>query len=68
MRELWEYRDILDLQTVFTWPDEVGIRKGVLYEDGKVEFEEWSLPPHENVIDVFETMFKGSSFSLGLMI
>jgi hypothetical protein len=58
MRELWEYKDILDLKTVFTWRDEAGIRRGVLYEDGKIEFEEWPLPPHENIIDVFETIFK----------
>ena len=59
VRELWEYKDILDLKTVFTWRDEVGIRRGVLYEDGKVEFEEWPNPPHEDIIDNFENIFKG---------
>ena len=58
VRELWEYKDILELKTVFTWRDEVGIRRGVLYEDGKVEFEEWLLPPYENIVDVFETIFR----------
>ena len=58
MRELWEYKDVLDLMTVFTWRNEVGIRRGVLYEDGKVEFEEWPLPPHEDIIDIFENVFK----------
>ena len=58
MRELWEYKDILDLKTVFTWRDEVGIRRGVLYEDGKIEFEEWPLPPHEDIIDLFEIIFR----------
>jgi hypothetical protein len=35
MRELWKYEDILDLMTVFTWRHDVGIRRGVLYEDGR---------------------------------
>jgi len=58
MRELWKYKDVLDLETVLTWRDEVGIRRGVLYDDGKVEFEEWPRPPHEDVIDIFENNFK----------
>jgi hypothetical protein len=40
VKELWEYKDVLDLKTVFNWRDEAGIREGVLYDDGKVEFEE----------------------------
>ena len=58
VRELWEYKDVLDLKTVFTWRDEVGIRSGVLYEDGKVEFDKWPVPPHEDIIDIFENFFK----------
>ena len=58
MRELWKYKDVLDLETVLTWRDEVGIRRGVLYNDGKLEFEEWPRPPHEDVIDIFENNFK----------
>ena len=58
VRELWEYKDVLDLMTVFTWRDEVGIKRGVLYEDGKVEFEEWPAPPHEYIIDLFEIVFR----------
>ena len=30
----------------------------MLYEDGKVEFEEWPNPPHEDIIDVFERVFR----------
>ena len=58
VRELWEYKDILDLKMVFAWRNEVGIRRGVLYEDGKVEFEEWPNPPHEDIIEIFESMFR----------
>jgi hypothetical protein len=58
VRELWEYVDVLDLKTVFTWRDEVGIRRGVLCEDGKVEFDKWPAPPHEDIIDIFENVFK----------
>ena len=59
LRELWEYKDVLDLKTVLAWRDEVGIRRGVLYEDGRIEFEEWPVPPHEDIIDIFENVFKG---------
>jgi hypothetical protein len=54
VRELWEYNYALDLKTVFTWRDEVGVKRGVLYEDGKVEFDKWPVPPHEDIIDIFE--------------
>jgi len=49
---------VLDLKTVFAWRDEVGIRRGILYEDGKVEFEEWPVRPLEDDIDIFENIFK----------
>ena len=49
----------MDLKTVFSWRDEVGVKRGVFYEDGKIEFEEWPVPPHEDIIDTFENVFKG---------
>ena len=58
VRELWNYKDVLDLRTVFTWRDEVGLKRGVLYEDGKIEFEEWPVRPHEQITDFFATIFK----------
>ena len=58
VRDLLEYKDELDLSTVFAWRDESGIRRGVLYENGKVEFEEWPVRPHEDIIDIFENIFK----------
>jgi hypothetical protein len=45
------------LKIVSTWRDEVGIRRGVLYEDGKVEVDIWPVPP-EDIIDIFENVFK----------
>jgi hypothetical protein len=57
MKESWKFKDVLDLKSVFTWCDEVGIKNGVLYEDGKVEFEKWPTPPHASIINVFENMF-----------
>jgi len=50
--------DLKTVKTVLAWRDEVGVRRGILYEDGKVEFEEWSVRPHEAVIDIFENIFK----------
>jgi hypothetical protein len=58
MRELWQYEDELDLESVLRWRDEVGLKRGVLFENGKVEFDEWPRAPHEDLIDLFENMFK----------
>src|SRR5438045_9559586 len=34
VRELWKYKDILDLTTVFGWRDELDIRRVGLFEHG----------------------------------
>ena len=48
----------LDLVSVLRWRDEVGLRRGVLYDEGKVEFEQWPVPPYEYLIDIFENIFR----------
>lgn len=48
----------MDLKSVLTWRDELGIRRGVLFEDGKIEFEKWPVAPHDDIIDIFENVFK----------
>ena len=58
MKELWEFSDLLDLRTVLKWRDEAGIKHGILFENGKIEFDKWTIPPHEDSIDLFENMFK----------
>lgn len=58
VKELWEFRDLLDLKTVLKWRDEAGVKRGILFEDRKVEFDEWPNPPHEDLIRLFENLFK----------
>jgi hypothetical protein len=40
-----EFSDLLDLRTVLKWRDETGIECGVLFENGKIGFDEWLVPP-----------------------
>lgn len=35
-----------------------GIKYGILFENGKIEFDKWRTPPHYNLIDLFENIFK----------
>jgi hypothetical protein len=58
VKELWEFSDLLDLRMVLKWRDEAGIKRGILFENGKIEFDEWPIPPHESLIELFENMFK----------
>lgn len=40
------------------WRDEVGVLRGIVYEDdGTVTFDEWTQPPHDQVIGEFSRMF-----------
>ena len=58
VKELWEFSDLLDLRMVLKWRDEAGIKQGILFENGKIEFDKWPIPPHEDLIDIFENIFK----------
>ena len=50
-------REYVDVEDIIAWRDEVGVRKGVIYEDGKVIFDEWPGPPHEQILSEFNTQF-----------
>jgi len=58
MKVLWEFSDLLELTMVLKWRDEAGIKRGILFENGKIEFDKWTIPPHEDLIELFENMFK----------
>jgi hypothetical protein len=57
MEPLWRMREHVDIEDIIAWRDEVGVRKGVVCEDGKVTFNEWPLPPHEHIVSEFNTQF-----------
>jgi hypothetical protein len=55
--ELWQYSDVIDYRKLLLWRDEVGIKKGVLYDTGKVMFDQFTSPPHDEVCDLFHLDF-----------
>jgi hypothetical protein len=57
MTELWQYSDIIEYRKLLRWRDEVEIRKGILYDAGKVMFDQLSSPPHDEVCDLFHLDF-----------
>ena len=57
MEPLWRMREYIDFEDIVAWRDEVGVRKGVVYDEGKVLFNEWPAPPHEFIVDEFNFQF-----------
>jgi hypothetical protein len=57
MEPLWMLRDHLNFEDFITWRDQVGVKKGVVYEDGKVLFNEWPVPPHEQIVSEINSQF-----------
>ena len=50
-------REYVDVENIRKWRDEVGVKRGVVTDDGKVIFDQWIEPPHEEIIDDFNTQF-----------
>ena len=58
MEPLWKMQEYVEFEEIVAWRDEVGVRKGVVYENGRVLFNEWPVPrPHENIFNEFNTQF-----------
>jgi hypothetical protein len=57
MEPLWRMREYIDFEDIVVWRDEVGVKKGVVYDEGKVRFNEWPFPPHEAIVDTFNSQF-----------
>ena len=57
MERLWQMREYVDLDSIRKWRDEVGVKKGVICDDGKVIFDEWPDSPHEDIISEFNCQF-----------
>lgn len=54
----------VDVEDIIAWRDEVGLKKGVVCDDGKVIFNEWPVPPHEQIVSEFNTQFVAQSSSI----
>jgi len=50
-------REYVDFEDIIAWRDEVGVRKGVVYENGRVLFNAWPVRPHEHIVDEFNSQF-----------
>jgi hypothetical protein len=57
MEPLWRMREYIDFEDIVVWRDEVGVKKGVVYDGGKVLFNESPVPPHEAIVDTFNSQF-----------
>lgn len=59
MRILARRRGTYDWLDIIQWQDEVGLRRGVIFDEdtGAVEFERWPLEVHEAVITEFNELF-----------
>ena len=57
MVPLLRMREYVDVEDIVAWRYEVGVRKGVVREDGKVIFKVWPEHPHEQIVFEFNTQF-----------
>lgn len=57
MEPLWRMREYVDVENIRKWRDEIGVKKGVVCDDGKVIFDEWPDSPYENIISEFNVQF-----------
>ena len=57
MEPLWKMQEHIEFEDIVAWRDEVGVRKGVVYENGRVLFNEWPVRPHEQIVNEFNSQF-----------
>jgi hypothetical protein len=57
MEPLWETSNFIDIEDIIAWRDDVGVRKGVIVDNGRVIFTEYPSPPHEPIIAEFNNQF-----------
>jgi hypothetical protein len=57
MAPLWNYSEYVNYEDIVSWKDEVGVRKGVIVDGGRVRFTEWPSRPHEMIVTEFNQQF-----------
>jgi hypothetical protein len=58
MQALWKMRNCVDVEDIRKWRDEVGVKTGVICDNGKVIFDQlWPDSPHEDIISEFNAQF-----------
>jgi len=59
-----DMREHIDFEDIVVWRNEVGVKKGLMYENGRVLFNKWLVCPHENIIAKFNSQFDRQYVSL----
>jgi hypothetical protein len=56
--KLTDLKEEFGWSDIIQWRDELGIKRGLIYEDdGSIIFEQWPDVPHDQIINVFSFMF-----------
>jgi hypothetical protein len=58
METIWKFKKYFDFEDFVLWKDQVGIKKGVMFdEDGMIIFQECLIHPHDQIIGEFNSQF-----------
>jgi hypothetical protein len=57
MMSLWRMWEYINVENICKWRNEIGVKKGIVYDDGKVNFDEWLDSLYENIISEFNVQF-----------
>jgi hypothetical protein len=53
---IWKFKKYIDFEDFVLWKDQVGIKKGVVFDEDKtIIFEEWPTRPHDQIVDIFNS-------------
>ena len=65
MAALWRVKDAVNFEDFVVWKDEVGLKRGTLFEtDGKIKFLECTVKPHDQIITEFNSQFDRQIMSI----
>jgi len=57
MEPLWRCRENIDFEDMVKWRDEAGVKRGVVYDGGKVTFVKFADTPHDEIVGEFISQF-----------
>jgi hypothetical protein len=49
--------NFIDIEDIIVWRDDVGVREGIIVDNGRVIVTEYPSPPHEPIIAEFNNQF-----------
>ena len=57
MEPLWNCQQDIDFEDMVRWRDEVGVKRGIIYDGGKIIFDRFADAPHDEVVGEFNWQF-----------